>query len=147
MPPTERRAFTRRSWELWVSPVLQDAAWEHTHLAQLSSHLECFGGYVNARDHDGSAALHAAAESGHAEAVDSLLRAQAEPNIKTNCGLTPLHFSAREGHADVTQLLVVSRADVHARNRVGATPLDEARRYVVGEWKDVCAILERPGLV
>jgi len=76
MPPTERRAFTRRSWELWVSPVLQDAAWEHTHLAQLSSHLECFGGYVNARDHDGSAALHAAAESGHAEAVDSLLRAQ-----------------------------------------------------------------------
>ena len=92
-------------------------------------------------DHDGSAALHAAAESGHAEAAALLLDAGADARATTHCGDTPLHFAAREGHVAMCHGLLAHGVDARAVTRSGAAPLDEARRGG-SECEAVVALLE-----
>ena len=56
-----------------LASLLQDAATQPAQLPQLTALLDSFGDELDARDHDGSAALHAAAETGHAAALTLLL--------------------------------------------------------------------------
>ena len=85
MAADERRDFAQRSWGLDVAQTLGEAAvrGDATELARL---LACYPREddVNARDHDGAAALHAAAEAGHAAAVDLLV--DSAPTLR--CGPT-----------------------------------------------------------
>ena len=140
----ERSAFARRSWHLFVSAALQDAADGTRPLDELKRLLRCYRGeaHLNAPDHDGSTALHAASQAGCTEAVRALVDAGARVDVHTNLLDTPLHGAAREGHLSACELLLACGADSAARNRGGATPLDLARRRKQREWEAVARSLE-----
>ena len=104
------------SWGLEVSSALQEAA-ERGDTPALRRLLLAYEEDVDARDHDGSTALHAAAVGGHLGAARLLLDAAADPNSRTNCGDTSLHFASREGHLEVARLLVQRGADAAATTR------------------------------
>lgn len=118
--------FARKAWELHVSAELQGALEEAEASPQRKRRtpdamptLPCFSrllqrhrGYIDARDYDGSTALHAAARSGQVEAVKLLLANGAEVDCTTNCGERALDFAAREGHTAVAELLIASRSEV-----------------------------------
>tara|TARA_B110001452_G_scaffold60929_1_gene47604 strand:+ start:82 stop:1299 length:1218 start_codon:yes stop_codon:yes gene_type:complete len=123
----ERAAFARRSWGLEVSLVLEAAA-ASGELAELTRLLQCYAPDVNSQDHDGTTALHAAAENGHADAVELLIKRRADVHAVDHCEHRPLHLCAREGHLAAARLLVARGADVRAKTKFGATPLDHARR-------------------
>ena len=139
----ERRAFAQKTWELHVTRALQDAVCDAAagELGELPTLLECFGRDVDARDHDGTAAVHAAALCGHAQAVALLVLHSADVHARSNLGETPLALAAREGHVGTTRLLVSSGADVHARTASGATPRELAERHRRREWEEVAAHL------
>jgi ankyrin repeat protein len=128
MPATERLAFARRSWGLLVASRVQDAT-EGGRLRELDLLLRCFGRESpDARDFDGSTALHSAAVAGHTEAAALLLEVGASVDAESNLRETPLHCAAREGHVETAALLVARGANVHASTKAGATPLDLAVR-------------------
>ena len=95
----ERRDFAQRSWGLDVAQTLGEAAarGDATELARLLARYPREDD-VNARDHDGAAALHAAAEAGHAAAVDLLVDKRADVALRTHYDDTALHLAARQGH-------------------------------------------------
>ena len=136
----ERQAFARRSWRLWVTALLQEAA-QQGDLVQLTQLLDCHAADIDAQDHDGTTALHAAAEAGCTDAAVLLLTRRADVNAATHCGDVPLHVAAREGHLAVTEQLLASGADAHATTKSGATPHDHAKRNECGEWQAVAARL------
>ena len=81
---------------------------------------------LNARDRDGSTALHCATWKGHREVVAFLLAAGASVNAHNendHWGTTPLHAAAHANHTAVAQLLLDAGADVNARDINGQTPL------------------------
>ncbi len=164
LPEAERRTFLVRSWELHVSSeVLQPAA-EQAHdpagLERLRLLLCCYQEDVDARDHDGSTALHAAAHEGRAEAIALLLstartlneppsrpdgrddgRGRADVRSANNLGETALHVAARGGHAAATAALLEGGADPQGTSRCGARPIELAQRHKMGEWEAVAALL------
>ena len=141
MAADERRDFAQRSWGLDVAQTLGEAAarGDATELARL---LACYPREddVNARDHDGAAALHAAAEAGHAAAVDLLVDKRADVALRTHYDDTALHLAARQGHLAAARLLVARGADVRATNRFGRTALGDA-----ADSPEVAAFLEAAG--
>ena len=146
--PEERVALVRRSWEIHVSAVLQegveaalDGAAEASEGA-LSRLLERYREHIDAKDYDGSTALHHAALAGHAAAVGLLVQHRADVSCETNVGEAPLHLAARGGHAVVARLLLHANADVHARARSGRTPLQEAARGLAGSGGAAFAEME-----
>ena len=108
------------------------------HLARLLD----YGCNVNAKDYDGSAAIHSAAEAGHAEAVALLLDRGADLHARNNYWDTALHLAAREGRLAVTKLLVWRGADLRARTKFDITPLAWATRSAEHEWESVVSFLE-----
>ena len=142
MSPDDRAAFVRRSWELFVSEVLQEAL-ERRDLKNLSRLLAHYRRSINARDYDGSAVLHAAAQGGHIRAVQLLIDHDADVDAKTNLDETPLHFAARDAHLAVVKMLVARGANIRAKSRAGQTPLDETKRHKRSlESEDVAAFLQ-----
>ena len=95
--------------------------------AELARRIECYREEIDARDHDGSSALHAAALAGRGGAVRMLLEAGADARAASHLQETPLHCAAREGHAHVVGMLVAAGAETGARDRAGRTPLELAR--------------------
>ena len=86
---------------------------------------------------------HAAAENGHADAVELLVKRRADVHAVDHCEHRPLHLCAREGHLAAATLLVARGADVRAKTKFGATPLDHAKRGGEGgECAAVAAFLE-----
>ena len=86
-----------------------------------------FGGrHLDARDTDGSTALHCATWKGHQAVVTFLLSAGADVNIHSNnehWGTTPLHAAAHANQAAIAQMLIENGADVNAHDKDGKTPL------------------------
>lgn len=136
----EQRAFARRSWRLWVAQLLQEVA-QRGDLVELTRLLDCHAADIDAQDHDGTTALHAAAEGGCADAAALLLTRNADVNAATHCGDAPLHVAAREGHLAVTEQLLASGANAYATTKSGATPHDHAKRNECGEWEALAARL------
>lgn len=81
------------------------------------------GADVNAREPDGTTALHYAAHNGNAELVERLLRAKAKVNVQNDYGASPMSEAAQIGHAGIIKALLKAGADVESPNREGQTAL------------------------
>lgn len=81
---------------------------------------------LDARDTDGSTALHCATWKGHLEAVEFLLKSGADVHAQNNndhWGTTPLHAAAHANQTAILQLLIDAGADVNAKDMNGKTAL------------------------
>ncbi len=83
---------------------------------------------VNARQPDGSTALHWAAYRGDARTAALLLAAGAHPNVRTDTGMTPLLLACQAGNLQLVKALVDAGADVSQTLTHGETPLMMAAR-------------------
>ena len=96
MPPAKRQSTAQRAWDLVVSSALQEAALRGD-ASELTRLLSCYGtAQADAKDWDGSTALHAASQAGHAAAVLALLSHGAHANVGDNYDDRPLHAALAE---------------------------------------------------
>ncbi len=78
---------------------------------------------VNSKSADGFTPLHGAVQYNHADAVEMLLQAGADP-MAMGHNTTPLHVSARKGQIRISRKLIDAGADVNvAVGEMGFTPL------------------------
>ncbi len=140
LPPSERRTYAARAWAQTAAVRLRGAA-ERGDTALLRRLLARGGGDVDARDVDGAAATHLAAEAGHAAAVTLLLDGRADANARTNYLDTPLHTAAHEGRLAAACCLLARGADARATNRFHVTPLEWAARSRQGHWIAMVVLL------
>ncbi|CAG5116489.1 unnamed protein product [Candidula unifasciata] len=71
----------------------------------------------------GTSPLHFAAQFGHQETAEVLLRAGISRDARTKVDRTPLHVASQEGHLAIVQLLLQSNADIDAKDMLKMTPL------------------------
>jgi ankyrin repeat protein len=83
---------------------------------------------VNAREVDGTTALHWAVRADDAEMVGLLIRAGATVQVANRYGITPLWLAAVNGNAAMIDVLLEAGADVNAALPSGETPLLVAAR-------------------
>jgi ankyrin repeat protein len=69
---------------------------------------------VNAREVDGTTALHWAVRADNTEETRRLLRAGARPDVSNRYGVTPLALAAANGNAAILSLLIAAGADPNA---------------------------------
>jgi ankyrin repeat protein len=94
---------------------------------------------VNARDVDGTTALHWAVRDDAADIAMSLIRAGAAANVANRYGVTPLVLAATNGSAVVIEALMKAGADPNAAMPDGQTVLMAAAR--TGRVEAVNALL------
>jgi ankyrin repeat protein len=70
--------------------------------------------------------LHSAAREGDLVALESLLQAGGDPDLRDADGRTPLHLAAAAGQTGALEMLIEAKADLDAIARSGRTPLIEA---------------------
>jgi len=81
---------------------------------------------LEAKDSDGSTALHCATWKGHREIVGFLIGAGIDINAHNqneHWGTTPLHAAAHANQTAIAELLIKAGADVNAKDLSGKTPL------------------------
>src|SRR5580700_4023082 len=83
---------------------------------------------VNAREGDGSTALHWAVHRGDLATVDALLRAGALVNVSTDTGTTPLYLACTNRDDAMVEKLVAAGADSNAALLSSETALMECAR-------------------
>jgi ankyrin repeat protein len=66
----------------------------------------------------GNSPLHFAAQYGHAETSEALMRAGISRDARTKVDRTPLHIASQQGHLAIVQLLIAHGADVNAVDMV-----------------------------
>ncbi|GFV55829.1 GA-binding protein subunit beta-1 [Trichonephila clavipes] len=71
----------------------------------------------------GTSPLHMAAQYGHVETAEVLLRGGISRDARTKVDRTPLHLASQEGHVDIVKLLISHGAEVDARDMLRMTPL------------------------
>nr|CAD7201220.1 unnamed protein product [Timema douglasi] len=71
----------------------------------------------------GTSPLHLAAQSGHYDTTEVLLRAGISRDSRTKVERTPLHLAACDGHTEIVQLLLAAGADIDALDMLKMTPL------------------------
>ena len=79
---------------------------------------------IDAKDEDGTAALHVAAILDHDEIAEFLIQKGANVDAKGGDGGTALHKAACLGRSRVAKLLIENGAYIEVRNNQGATTLD-----------------------
>jgi len=97
-------------------------------------------GAVNAREADGTTALHWAARADDLATVQMLLRAGADANVANRYGVTPLSLAATNGNPAIVEALVTAGADPNTASREGQTVLMTAAR--TGNADAVTALLK-----
>ncbi|XP_067652967.1 GA-binding protein subunit beta-1-like isoform X4 [Haliotis asinina] len=71
----------------------------------------------------GTSPLHFAAQFGHQQTAEVLLRAGISRDARTKVDRTPLHVAAQEGHVEIVELLLDNSADIDAKDMLKMTPL------------------------
>lgn len=67
--------------------------------------------------------MHLAAQYGHTEVADILLKAGASRDTRTKVDRTPLHIASLEGHLPIVNLLISNGAEIDAKDLLKMTPL------------------------
>ncbi|HEX5419158.1 MAG TPA: ankyrin repeat domain-containing protein [Gammaproteobacteria bacterium] len=83
---------------------------------------------VSAAEPDGSTALHWAVRNDDLELAKRLLKAGADPKLRTRFGVTPLHLAALNGSPKMLELLLDAGADPNETGNEGETVLMTASR-------------------
>jgi len=83
---------------------------------------------VNAKDNNGRAPLHSAAEYGNMEVAELLLDHNADMNALDKWGNTPLHIALYADNPNVAELLLARHARINVKDIRGITPLHIAAR-------------------
>jgi ankyrin repeat protein len=84
---------------------------------------------VEAGDHEGCTALHAAAKHNQVEAIQVLVKeGHARVDAKDKDGQTPLHLACKKGHFEAADALVKLGANVNAKDADSWTALHFAAR-------------------
>ncbi len=87
------------------------------------------GADVNAADHTGMTALHAAALLGWQDGARWLLAHGADRNKRDNFGDLPSHTAAIHGQGGILKILFEAGDSLTEKNTAGMTPLDLARKH------------------
>ena len=117
------------------TPVLESLAQEPALVSavrnneqSLVSSLLSSGADPNARQGDGSTALHWAAHRNNEEVAQSLLDAGANVDASNELGATPLWLAASNGSEILVEKLLSAGANPNVRLKMGETPLMSASR-------------------
>ena len=100
---------------------------------------------IDARDADGSTALHCAVWKGDQAMVALLLGAGADVNAHNrneHWGTTPLHAAAHANQAGIAEMLIEHGADVNAKDMSGKTPIHHTTFH---KAKAAAKVLEKNG--
>ena len=100
---------------------------------------------VNAREIDGTTALHWAVRSDDRETVQLLVQAGADARAANRYGVTPLSVAATNGSAAIIQMLLTAGADPNTTLPEGETVLMTAAR--TGDRTSVLALLDHGAAV
>lgn len=85
-------------------------------------------------DTDGWSPIHAAAQFGHVETAELLLRHGADHTARNNEGVTPLHSTAFQGNAQLASLFLARGAEINAQDDNGFTALHIAAERGITEY-------------
>lgn len=99
--------------------------------AEMAALLIEAGARLDVQDSQLKAPLHLAIEEGHAEVIDTLLRARADVNlgnIESGLSNTPLMDAAHAGKRDLAEKLIAAGADVNAQGKSDMSALHLAAR-------------------
>jgi len=102
---------------------------------------------IEARDTDGSTALHCATWKGHQDVVALLLSAGADVNAENtndHWGTTPLHAATHANQTAIAQMLIDHGANLNAPDMNGKTPLFHTTFH---KAKAVTKLLEKSGAI
>jgi ankyrin repeat protein len=80
--------------------------------------------FLEIRNREGRTALSEAAERGHVEVVDALIRRGADINSRDNTGKSPLHLAVQNDLETVVESLISCGADIEAEDNDEKVPLD-----------------------
>lgn len=83
--------------------------------------LRCKTGYKsrNTISDKGFTSLHLASRMGHADAVKTLIKANAQVNLRNRFGNTPLTIACEHGHVDVVRALLRGGAEARRKITIG----------------------------
>lgn len=90
----------------------------------------------------GTSPLHLAAQHGHTQTAEVLLRAGVSRDARTKVDRTPLHMAAQHGHTRVVELLISSGASTNNADMLNMTPLHWACEH---NHVEIAKILLRAG--
>lgn len=80
--------------------------------------------FLEIRNRKGRTALSEAAERGHLEVVDALIKRGADVGSRDTAGQTPLHLAVKNNVETVVESLIAGGADIEAEDDDGRKPLD-----------------------
>ncbi|CAK0860955.1 unnamed protein product [Prorocentrum cordatum] len=99
---------------------------------------------VDSQSAGGVTALLMASSNGHAEVVQTLLRARAKVDLADQNGRTPLHGASFCGHVPICKTLLEAGASPNARNCKAVTRSTRRRCGAMNRSRRCCRPLGRP---
>ncbi|GIY02684.1 GA-binding protein subunit beta-1 [Caerostris extrusa] len=90
----------------------------------------------------GTSPLHMAAQYGHIETAEVLLRGGISRDARTKVDRTPLHLACQEGHVEIVKTLINHGAEIDCKDMLRMTPLHWA---VENNYYDIVQLLLKNG--